>query len=364
MVSKQWRSYILQIIVACLACGLEAASAPGQQSPAKTSVQKTGQTKHGPEAKQDSDFHEDWNSLTLEKSHLLTPDIVFGEKDDVPGNQFVRELYQVTWRPGDPMDLYVVKPRGVEKPPVVIYLYSYPQDTERFKNDHWCGMTTSGGYAAVGFVSALTGHRALNRPPKEWFVSELQESLATSVHDVEMILNYLSKRGDMDMERVGMLGQGSGGAIAILAAAADSRIKTLDVLTPWGDWPAWLAKSKFVPEEQRAKYVAPEFLAHVAGLDPAQWISKVKARSIRIQDVRQDGNAPDEVQEHIEDGAPDIAEINQYADGRALVPAAAGGKLLIWIKDQLRPDAKPAVAAAKADRVHFYASKIPSPTIQ
>jgi cephalosporin-C deacetylase-like acetyl esterase len=308
-------------------------------------------------AKKAASFHEDWNSIGLEKSVLTPEEPVFGEKSDIAGNNFVRELYQLTWRPGDPIDVYVVRPRGVERPPVVIYLYSFPQDTDRFKNDHWCGMTTSGGYAAVGFVSALTGHRSEHRPPKEWFVSELQESLATSTHDVQMVLNYLATRGDLDMDRVGMFGQGSGGAIAILAAAADPRIKALDVLTPWGDWPTWLAKSKFVPDDQRAKYVAPDFLARVAALDPLQWLPKVKARSIRIQNVRQDGGVPDSVEEKLEAAAPDITEIDQFGDSRALVPAAAGGRLLDWMKEQLKPDAKATVAAAKSERIHFYAAK-------
>ena len=36
---------------------------------------------------------------------------------------------------------------------------------------------------------------------------------------------------------------GSGAAIAILAAAIDPRLKALDLVDPWGDWPDWLAKS-------------------------------------------------------------------------------------------------------------------------
>src|ERR1022692_4628664 len=76
-----------------------------------------------------------------------------------------------------------------------------------------------------GFVSALTGQRYHDRPMKEWFVSELPEALGSSVHDVQMILNYLADRNDLDMTRVGMYGQGSGGTIAILAASADPRLK-------------------------------------------------------------------------------------------------------------------------------------------
>lgn len=299
-------------------------------------------------------FHEDWNSLTLGTSHLSPGTPVIGERDEDPSDRFIRERFQLVWRPGDPLDLYVILPKGVTKPPVILYLYSYPQDTKRFQDDHWCAGMTGGGYAAVGFVSALTGHRLLYRPPKEWFGSELQEALATSTHDVQMILNYLNDRGDLDMNRVGMYGQGSGGAIAILASAADPRIKAIDVLTPWGDWPEWAARAKVVPEEERLKYRAPEFLARVASLDPVQWLPKVKAQSVRIQNVKEDPNMSEASQARLEAAAPPTAEIDQIGDFHALVPLAAGGRMFSWLRAQLQPDAKPQVATDKSQRVHFY----------
>ena len=302
-------------------------------------------------------FHEDWNSITLETSTLKLEAPLLGEIDDIPGKPFIRERWQLTWRPGDTEDVYVVRPRGIAKPPVILYLYSFPQDTARYKDDAWCTTTTSRGYAAVGFVSALTGYRAEHRPAKEWFVSELQEALASSVHDVQMILNYLATRGDLDMSRVGMFGQGSGGTIAILASAADSRITALDVLTPWGDWPDWLQTSKLVPDGERAKYVTPEFLALVAPFDPVRWLPKVKARSVRVQDVRHDGVVADVCEERIESAAPGFAEIDQYGDGRAFYPYAAGGRIFDWISAQLQPGAKPQEAADKSQLVHFFPSK-------
>src|ERR1700734_1539970 len=135
---------------------------------------------------------------------------------------------------GDPIDLYIIRPKGIAKAPLILYLYSYPSETDRFRNNEYCARLTKDGFAAIGFVSALTGQRYANRPMKEWFVSELQESLGSSVHDVQMILNYLSTRDDLDMSRVGMFGVGSGGTIAILAAAVDPRIKAIDVIDPWG----------------------------------------------------------------------------------------------------------------------------------
>jgi len=138
------------------------------------------------------------------------------------------------WRP---IDLYVIRPLGVEKPSVGVFLLDYTFDTGIFQTDYWCSQAKQNGLAIVGFGSALSWQlfRA-PRPLKQWFVSELQEALSTSTHDVQMLLNYLEARKDLDMNHVGMYGQGSGGAIAILAATTDLRITALDVTDPWGDW--------------------------------------------------------------------------------------------------------------------------------
>src|SRR5579864_9320646 len=71
---------------------------------------------------------EDWSSLSLANSELIPERPLLGERDDNP--QFTRELLQVQWRQGDPIDLYVIKPKGVTKPPTILYLYSYPSETD------------------------------------------------------------------------------------------------------------------------------------------------------------------------------------------------------------------------------------------
>lgn len=351
--SMLWSVCCLGVVAVALAFLIPASAPAGQSSAPPPSVANSSDLGN-PLVPAPKEFHEDWNSPALDTSHLTPGRPVIGERDEDPKGRFIRERFQLVWRPGDPLDLYVILPKGVSKPPVILYLYSYPQDTNRFKDEHWCAGMTSGGYAAVGFVSALTGHRLQYRPPREWFGSELQEALATSTHDVQMILNYLDSRGDLDMSRVGMYGQGSGGAIGILASAADPRIKALDVLTPWGDWPEWAAKAKVVPEEERSKYQSVEFLARVAALDPIQWFPKVKARSVRIQNVREDPNVSKASQERMEVAAPATAEIDQIGDFHALVPLAAGGRMFSWLRAQLQTDAKPQIAADKSQRVHFY----------
>jgi len=279
---------------------------------------------------------EDWTTPSLSGTSLVMADPIVGEVDN-SDPAFSQELVRVQWRPGDPIDLYIMKPAGVKKPPVILYLYSYPFETDRYLRTDLCRFLTKDGFAAVGFASALTGPRYNNRPMKQWFVSQLRESLATSAHDVQLILNYLDKRGDIDMSRVGMFGDGSGATIAILAAAVDPRIKTLDLLDPWGDWPDWIAKSTLIPEKERPDFLKPEFLAGVAPLDPLKWLPELKTQKIRIQNVKTVTVTPNEAKEKIEAAAPAKTTIVHYDDANAFAQAAFGGKGFDWIKEQLQP---------------------------
>ena len=256
---------------------------------------------------------EDWSTIELAKSGLplkATGGVLLS-KVELPG--CTRELLRMQWRPNDPIDLYVIRPNGSQPMPVVLFLYNYTYDSDIFRADRWCDRAKENGFAVVGFPSALAWSRLHTpRPLKQWFVSQLQESLAITTHDVQMVLNYLKTRGDLDMDHVGVFGQGSGGAVAILAAAADPRIRTLNLMDPWGDWPAWIKSSKQIPEEERASYLEPEFLAKVAGLDPVHYLPQLKDRRIRIEQVIDDPVTPPAARESMAKAAPMTSQVTQY----------------------------------------------------
>jgi len=279
---------------------------------------------------------ENWESLSVKGSELTPEPPLVGEVTEEA--TFTRTLVALKWRPGDALDVYVVMPKGVTKPAAVLYLYNYMDDTDRFKSDRWCANVTAGGMAAVGFVSALSGHRFHDRPMKQWFVSELQESLGSTVHDVKFILDYLASRGDIDMSRIGMFGQGSGGTIAILSAAGDSRIKAIDVLEPWGDWPVWLAKSSVIKEDDPNKdlYTKKEFLKRVEPLDPVRWLPKLKSTAIRIQQIAEyDDSVPPECQKRIKAAAPKHATVDEFDSSVHLATVQGGGRIFDWMRGQL-----------------------------
>jgi len=290
---------------------------------------------------------EDWTTPELKTSNLKTTAIV-GYVSDYPG--YTVQLNQVQWRSGDPLDLYIMKPKGVKKPPVILYLYSYNYDTDTFKNEAWQRAVTKDGFAAVGFVTALTGHRYHDRPMREWFISELQECLAVSAHDVQMVLNYLSTRSDFDMDRVGIFAEGSGASIAILASAADPRIKVVDAVDPWGDWPTWMATSPFVPQDERANYITPGYLKKVANLEPIEWLPRIQAKKFRLQDAIFEPTTPKLAKEKLRAAVPPGATVVVYNNLDEYRAAITGNKQMDWMHHALRsvPDVPTTTAAATA----------------
>lgn len=281
--------------------------------------------------------NEDFSSVSLTTSDLQPKPPELIESTEEPG--YTREWVTVQWRPKDPIYLYVVRPTKVKNPPVVIYLYGFPSETDVFRDDDWCERVTARGYAAVGFVPALTGHRYHDRSVKEWFVSELQESLAKSAHDVEMVLNYLATRGDVDMDRVGMFGEGVGGTIAVMAASVDSRIKAIDVLDPWGNWPVWMAKSKVIPDEERPIYIKPEFLQKVAAFDPVSVLPSLKTPHVRLIQLNDDfPSTPEEAKKKMEAALSAATESRRFANNQDFEgSSAADERISNWLKAQLKP---------------------------
>lgn len=278
---------------------------------------------------------ENWGSLGDLKTGLLPMGSALVQRDEQP--DFVRELVRVQWRMGDPIDLWISRPKVTGKTPVVLYLYSYTDTNDRFRDNGWAKRATADGFAAVGFVAALTHDRFANRPMKQWFVSELRESLGSTVHDVQLILNYLAERGDMDMDHVGMFGMGSGGTIAILAARADSRIRTIDLLDPWGDWPDWLKESPVVPDAERPKYLTLEFLQSVAPFDPMAHLPYLGNQSVRLQQTLSEPLTPHAAKAKIADAVPLRATLVRYNNPLELLRAWKSNGLSGWIKQQVRP---------------------------
>jgi hypothetical protein len=323
------RSFSMLSLLVCLTTG-----SAFSQSPQSFSEPPSSETNAGkPATAQLEKPREDWTKLAVDRS-VLKPFLngVSLAKSETPN--YTSETVRMEWRHPDPIDLAVVIPRGVKKPRVVLYLYSYPADVDRFRDDNWCRAATQNGLAAVGFISALTGERWRGRPMREWFVRELQESMASSVHDVQLIIDYLTERGDLTVDKIGMFGQGSGGAIAIMAAAADTRIRAVDVLNPWGDWPDWLKSSPVIPDNERAEFLAPEFLNNAAAVEPIAYVPELRDRAFRVQQVMDYPFTPPAARDKIADSVP-AGQLVRYKDRMEHAKSWAAGSMSGWLAKQL-----------------------------
>ena len=67
------------------------------------------------------DVTEDFTSPEVTRSHLRPMPPLGGFIDDTHAGYTI-QLLQLQWRWGDPIDVYVLKPKGVKNPPVILNL--------------------------------------------------------------------------------------------------------------------------------------------------------------------------------------------------------------------------------------------------
>jgi hypothetical protein len=326
-----FRGFMLLSFVSCLAAGF----ASGQAPQPSVSNSAAGSADRPATLQKAASGNEDWSRMPVDRK-VLRPFLTGLVMSRTETANYTSELVRLQWRPADPIDIWVIKPHGVQKPRVALYLYSYPSNIDRFREDSWCMAATRNGLAAVGFVSALTGDRFRGRPMREWFVPELQESIGSSVHDVQLIIDYLGRRGDLSVDKVGMFGQGSGGTIAILSAASDPRIRAVDALNPWGDWSDWLKSSPVLPDSLRASLLTPAFLKSASAVEPVAYLPALKDRALRVQQIMDYPNTPAEARDKIAAAVP-ADELIRFKDRTAHAEAWKTFGLSGWLANQLNP---------------------------
>jgi hypothetical protein len=109
-----------------------------------------------------------------------------------------------------------------------------------------------------------------------------------------------------------------------------------------------MATSPFVPEEERAEYVKPEFLKKAAALEPIDWLPRVQAKKFRLQDATFELNTPKAAKENLRSAVPPGATVVIYKTPEEFNALVRDKKGLEWIQRELRslPDTGAASSAA------------------
>jgi hypothetical protein len=116
----------------------------------------------------------------------------------------------------------------------------------------------------------------------------------------------------------------------------DRRLKAIDLLNPWGDWPDWLAKSAVVPKEERDRYLKADFLEQLEPLEPTRYLPKLPSCAIRMQFWDDVNSGTQEAVEKLEAAAPHTAKLLHYPNGHAMYAVASNGRLFEWIATVLK----------------------------
>ena len=103
----RFRAVSFNLLIACLfstgvLCAQQTSNGATNPPAASTVPDKLPPTIYG-----DENLH----SLAISDSNMHAATPIVGDKAEYP--EFTRELLQVQWRPGDPIDLYIIKPRNV-----------------------------------------------------------------------------------------------------------------------------------------------------------------------------------------------------------------------------------------------------------
>ena len=95
-------------------------------------------------------------------------------------------------------------------------------------------------------------------------VEQIDDTMMTSVVEYRMVLDYLNKRGDVDMQRIGLIGYSMGGWSGAILAGVDSRIQA-SVLCVSCDSVIDMIDGLPVSKRLPAHYIAPSnYVGHIA----------------------------------------------------------------------------------------------------
>jgi len=123
-----------------------------------------------------------------------------------------------------PRDLYLPEHRGDQRVPAIVLCHatgsrrSTDFEMSQWLSDRGYGVLTFDWRGCIGDPS-----------PRDLFPQRIAEDLRAGI-------SYLQERVDVDADKIGILGRGLGGAFAVMAAAADTRVAATICFSGFGDF--------------------------------------------------------------------------------------------------------------------------------
>ena len=231
-----------------------------------------------------------------------------------------------------PAALFEPSPKPSGRVPAIIFLHGMPGDLQvmaplaaAYARAGWITIAISAPYARP----ELPYRRELARLlPAPLFDKHDQLEVIQAVQDVRRAIDVLLSLPQVSVERIGIVGFSYGGALATLAAVADTRLAAVSLMAPSSGLSSWmrhtspfhfakLAFSELTPEDQA------RWLESMDTVDAADWLRRSsRAVPILIQVGRQDQALPLADLNRLIEAAGARAAVKWYDSGHSLVPSS------------------------------------------
>lgn len=209
----------------------------------------------------------------------------------------------------------LLRPIGVEKPPVVLFLHGLGGKKEDSRL--MAPLLGSRGYAVFGLDAALHGERKV---PEEDIMSPrgrvMYDGFIQTVVDYRRAMDYLESRDDVDASRIGLIGASMGAIMGSIVAAVDKRVDAALLVVGGGDWLGIVQTSTHPAAERLRKALDGAQLQEVIErIDPVNYVGHISPRPVWMVNGKQDQIIPARCAEALHNAAEEPKRVIWYDGG-------------------------------------------------
>ncbi|MGC9317657.1 MAG: alpha/beta hydrolase family protein [Armatimonadota bacterium] len=233
---------------------------------------------------------------------------------------------------GEHVPAVLIRPTGVERPPVVLFLHGLGGDKGQARLAAM--LLAPQGVAVMAIDAALHGDRAVEGPGIGRQLAADLQALVRTVIDNRRAIDYIHTRGDLDPDRLVLMGASMGAILGSIVAAVDERIDAAVLLVGGGGWERILEASEH-PAAAALRESGLSGEGSLAQLDPVHFVGHISPRPVLMVNGTQDRIIPPEAAEALHQAAQQPKEVLWYEGGHVGMPPQTLQQVVEWVAGRL-----------------------------
>ncbi len=278
---------------------------------------------------------DEWNSLRQVYDYDATAALEPEELDPEDAGAWTSQVVHYNGAEGLRVPGLLLRPKKAERPPCVLFLHGYGGSKEQARMI--AALLIPRGIAVFAIDAVMHGERA--EPGRELLSPELMQGgrpIVRTVIDNRRGIDYLETRGDIDVERLAMLGVSMGGIFGSILAAVEPRIDAAALIVAGGRWDLLLANSPH-PRAQKLQQlgIQSEVVQQAMRVvEPVNFVGHIAPRPVLMVNGEQDQIIPRVCAEALHEAANEPKQVIWYEDGHVGMTPEVVGQVIEWLAKQ------------------------------